>query len=719
MATPVSDSVILSEPRVHSSAPQVDPAACLIERLMRLDGQALERYRIRRTLGEHRRILPEHEEDWRSWLIAAGRSLDLRFKPVNASVDQLIELARGGVRVILRCGADRRWLAMIGVHGRRFRVVSADESVPEQLLTKQQLRRSLHAGANSKLSVVVLDSTHRSIERHDAAEHEVDPFHRLWRLLAPERADLWIIVIFAAINGLLALATPLAVETLVNTVAFGRLMQPVIVLSLLLLGFLALSSAIRAVQTYAVEIIQRRLFARVAADLAYRLPRVQTEAMGGQSGRELVNRFFDVVTVQKASAQLLLDAVGLALSALIGMLVLALYHPWLLGFDVVLLVLVALTLFVMGRGAVATSIEESKAKYGVAAWLEDLAAARTTFRDGFSAEFALASSDRLIHKYLKARQKHFRVLMRQIIFALGLQAVASTVLLGMGGWLVISGQLTLGQLVAAEMIVTVIVGSVAKMGKHLESWYDLLAAVDKLGVLFDLPIEQQQGQNVLPNQGPATVVVKNLELRSAVDTHEGPMNLTIPAGARLCLPDDGSGRASRLIDHLFGMRRPQHGGILINGVDLRDLQPDALRVQVALIRNVEIFSGTIAANVHREHPHVAPQAVHHALAAVGLLDELLEFPEGLETRVTESGEPLTPNQARRLMFARAIVQTPKLLLIDGALDALPDDQASSLCRWLSAPDRPWTLVVVTAQQRILDAIQGLGSEAVATRGGRT
>jgi len=565
--------------------------------------------------------------------------------------------------------------------------------------------------------VVVLDSSHRSIEPAHASEHEVEPFQRLWQLLAPERGDVWIVIVFAAINGLLALATPLAVETLVNTVAFGRLAQPVIILSLMLLGFLALSSAIRAVQTYAVEIIQRRLFARVAADLAYRLPRVQMEAMAGQSGRELVNRFFDVVTLQKASAQLLLDAVGLALSAFIGMIVLALYHPWLLGFDVVLLVMIAVTLFAMGRGAVATSIQESKAKYGVAAWLEDLAAARTTFRDSFSAEFALASSDRLLHKYLKARQKHFRILMRQIVFALGLQAISSTVLLGMGGWLVISGQLTLGQLVAAEMIVTVIVGSVAKTGKHLESWYDLLAAVDKLGVLFDLPIEQQQGQNVLPNVGPATVVLKDLELTSALDSRQQSTSLTIRAGGRFCLPDAGDGRASQLMDHLFGLRRSPHGRVLVNGIDLRDLQPDALRTQVALVRNVELFSGTIAANVHREHPHIAPQAVNNALAAVGLLDEVLELNDGADTRVTEGGEPLTPSQARRLMFARAIVQNPKLLLIDGALDALPDDHSQSLCQWLSSPERPWTLVVVTAQTRILAALQECTDKSLGTRAG--
>jgi ABC-type bacteriocin/lantibiotic exporter with double-glycine peptidase domain len=90
-----------------------------------------------------------------------------------------------------------------------------------------------------------------------------------------------------------------------------------------------------------------------------------------------------------------------------------------------------------------------------------------------SAQFALERADHLIFDYLTARASHFRILMRQIVFALGMQAVASTVLLGLGGWLVISAQLTLGQLVAAELIVAVIVGSFAKLGKHMESFYDV------------------------------------------------------------------------------------------------------------------------------------------------------------------------------------------------------------------------------------------------------
>jgi ABC-type multidrug transport system fused ATPase/permease subunit len=269
------------------------------------------------------------------------------------------------------------------------------------------------------------------------------------------------------------------------------------------------------------------------------------------------------------------------------------------------------------------------------------------------------------------------------------------------------------------MIVAVIVGSVAKMGKHLEGYYDLLAAVDKLGVLFDLPIERQLGNSVLPDQGPATVVVKDLDLESPGRPAADSIHLLIPAQARLCLPDEGSGVNSALLDHLFGLRQPVQGHILINGIDLRDLQPDALRTQVALVRDIEMFSGTIAENVHLQDPRISTGDIHASIEAVGLLDDLLQLPDGLETRVTERGEPLSANQAIRLMFARAIARQPKLLLIDKALDSLPDGQCAALSSWLASEERPWTLVVATGRQAVVDAIQNPGLAVSETAGGRT
>ncbi|MEO8166384.1 MAG: ABC transporter ATP-binding protein, partial [Betaproteobacteria bacterium] len=489
-----------------------------------------------------------------------------------------------------------------------------------------------------------------------------------------------------------------AVDSLVTTVAFGRLVQPLVLLAILLFGFLAFSAALRALQAYVAEIIQCRLFARVAADLAYRLPRVQIDRVQNQYLPELVNRFFDIVTVQKVTASFLLDGLQLVVNALVGMAVLAFYHPWLLGFDIVLLGLLAFVILILGRGAVTTSIKESKCKYKTADWLEDLARCPVTFKLDGGAEFALERCDQLVHNYLAARKQHFRVLMRQVVFSLGLQALASSVLLGIGGWLVMKGQLTLGQLVAAELIVTVIVGSFAKLGKSMEGYYDLMAAMDKLGALFDLPIEEQEGVLHQFPARPASLIVHDVDY-SFSDGVSGlePVSFEIFSSERIALT--GSGK-SVMFDLLFGLRIPAHGHLSIDGIDIRDLRPDFLRRQVALARGIEVFHGSVAENVHLARPEITALAVRNALELVGLLAAVSQLSNGIATELTSAGSPLTETQLRRLMLARAVAGRPGLLLVDGILDAFPDEEAEELLRMLCDPQRPWTLVIVTSRMSL-------------------
>jgi ABC-type bacteriocin/lantibiotic exporter with double-glycine peptidase domain len=539
-------------------------------------------------------------------------------------------------------------------------------------------------------------------ESHDGEGHEEpSPAARLFTFLLPERKDLGAILVFSMVVGLLALAAPVAVEALVNTVAFGRYLQPVVVLSILLFTFLAFAAAIRALLAYIVEILQRRLFVRLVEDLAYRLPRVRRESLDGRHGPELLNRFFEIVTVQKATATLLLDGVALVLQTIIGMVVLAFYHPFLLGFDVLLLAVMAFTVFVLGRGAVKTAIKESKSKYAVAAWLQELAARPTAFKFHGGAALALDRADQLAVEYLEYRKKHFRVVLRQVIFALSLQAVAATVLLGLGGWLVIRGQLTLGQLVAAELIVMVIVSSFAKAGKHFETWYDLLASFDKLGALFDLPLEPHDKLFHLSDVSPAALAARQVTYRYPAGSDVLPaVNLQINSGDRVALVGPPGAGKSTLVDLVCGVRRPSSGHIELDGIDLREIRPDSLREHLGMARDIEVFAGTVGENVHLHRPQVNARDVRQALAAVGLLDELLRLPEGLNARLSPGGAPLTTNQLCRLMLARAIVARPRVLVIDGLLDGLPDRQIDQILDRVAAPDAPWTLLVATHRDAV-------------------
>lgn len=534
--------------------------------------------------------------------------------------------------------------------------------------------------------------------RDDHHGDHPSPLARLRALLRTERDDLWVVLIYAIAVGLLSLATPVAVQALVNSVAFGALLQPIVVLTVIVSAVLGFAALLRALQVRVVEAIQRRLFVRVALDLAHRLPRVDVRGLDGRYGPELVNRFFDVLTVQKSAAIFLLDGLGLVLQTSIGMLVLAFYHPALLALDAVLLAAALFVVVYLGRGGTASSVEESKAKYAVAAWLEEVARHPHALRATSGAAFAQEHADALTRSYLAARRAHFRLVYRQIVGSLWLQVAASAALLGVGGALVIGRQLTLGQLVAAEIIVTTVVASFAKLGKHLETWYDLLAAADKLGHLADLPLEARHGDaDFDTDRRGAGVRLHDVTYRypAGPAALEG-LALTIAPGARVALTGPSGAGKTTLAALLFGLRLPSAGYLEVDGVDTREASPAELRERVAVLgQSLEVIDGTILDNVFAGRTGLTRRDAWEALERVGLAQKVRGLTEGLDTHVAASGAPLSHGEAQRLMVARAVAAHPRLLVVDGALGGLDASSRAVVEAALFDTAAPWTLVVLT------------------------
>ena len=492
--------------------------------------------------------------------------------------------------------------------------------------------------------------------------------------------------------GLLSLVAPAAIEALVNTVAFGILLWPVVVLALIMLTLLLVSALLRALQTYVAECLQRRLFVRTALGFADRLSRTGIGSFDGVNRADLVNRFFVVSSGQKSIATLLVEGVGILMITLVGLVVLAFYHPFLLTFAVVLAVLVVIMVFVLGINGVRTSITESYAKFDVAAWLEELARCPHTFRSGEGARLALDRADQLSDTYITTRKRHFAVVWRQTLFALLLEAVGSTVLLGLGGWLVIHRQLTLGQLVASELIVTLVLVALSKIGKYVEIFYDLQATLDKLGVLDRLPPEPVGGEP-LPDTGrPMEVVVE------FTGGPGGPKRLELASGERVAIV--GPTGKTPLLETLALLRLPAHGLLEYDGIDARQLDRPATRRQIAFLGRPEVFAGTLAENVRLGRDDVSAADIRRAFDAVCLADRAARLPDGLETAISPDGKPLSNNEIGRLAIARAIVGRPRLLLLDGSLDGLDLESCPDLLDALFDPAAPWTVVLVTARHDI-------------------
>ena len=644
-------------------------------------------------------------------LCAGASAIGVRVEPRRLTVSDAVWIAGDALPIVAWSQVQGRWLALQGHGFFSARCWSSAEPDAEAgVIRRADLREALGGEERIDVGLVIAErlSEPDAHVAHGPEGHHVSPIRRLFTLMRPEKGELWTIAVFSAITGLLYLALPLAINGFVSNLSFGAqsgpFLQALAAIALVLLVCLAVAGALRAIQHVVAEVIQRRIFVRLASDLSIRLPAMDMEALRGVHAPELVNRFLDVVTVQKSASMLLLTGINLVLNAAIGLTVLAFYHPFLLAFALLLLAAIAVIIFVVGRGAVPTSIRESVRKYQVVDWFEELARHPRMFKGPGGLEMAQSRADDLVRGYLEARAQHFRVLLRQISGLLTLEVLAGTLLLGVGGWLVLNQQLTLGQLVAAEIIVSAIVASIAKLGKQFEAWYDAVAAVDKLGYLIDIPLDRSGGER--PSvQAPMAVRAVDLGYqRDGLQRAFGHVNFELQAGDRAAVLGSVGSGTSTLLEAIAGFRKASEGTLELHGLDVRAWDLGALHTHTMLLREGDLIAGTIADNLRLGLRGVTIAQMQEAVERVGLGEVIRRMPEGLESRLITGGLPLTGRRRIRLLVARALVARPKLLLVDELLDGLDESTTTALCAVLKDPSSAWTLLVSTRDQRVAERI---------------
>lgn len=574
----------------------------------------------------------------------------------EAPVDVALQSVRSG-RPLLVLDEQQLPLAIDGIADGRARVTSIGEAavwIPFSSLADR-------LGTTTAGEVLWIAP---SVSLPAREGHDVSPWTRAYDLLADENRNIGAITIYAAGVGVLSLATPVTAQVLVSTVAFGTLVQPIVVLATLLGAGLMFAATLRALQTWVVEVVQRRLFVRLVSAIGARIPEVPTPTFEEGRGPELINRFFDVFTAQKTTAALLLGGIEALLTVIVGLTVLAFYHPWLLGLGGLILFGAAIVIFVFGRGGAGTSVKESKAKYAVAGWLEEMSRHVFALKHPGGGEFALRRLDRLASEWVESRRSHFRLVFRQVLGALALQVVASVALLGVGGFLVVSRELTIGQLVAAELIVSAVVSSLNKLGGKLESAYDLAAAADKLGVLLTLPRERLGGELLAPSHRVLSIHDVTTQGAEVED-----LSLHVEAGERVDLVATATVRRA-LRDLLFGTHDPARGKVLLGGQDVRELRLSALRSSVYVIRDPETFPASIAENIRLGDKSLDSATLWKLLEVVGLSQRVQKLPQGLHTQLAPNGAPLERKDALRLTLARGLAARPAVLILDEVISGL-------------------------------------------------
>ncbi|MDA7896159.1 ATP-binding cassette domain-containing protein [bacterium] len=665
-------------------------------------------------------------------LALAVEELTLKAATAFEPLAQAVWHANADNPIVFWSEPEQRYFIVTGVTAFKVRIATFEEDAyGSETISRAKLGRLLGLkSVNEPLEYAIIESQTptegasaatekregEQFLRHSASTHGHDehghhshlpPLKRFLRILKPERKDIITLLIFSVFSGVLYLSLPLAVDTIVTNLAFGAQSDPyiqaLIVVAKILAACLILQALVLAFQYYVAEVIQRRIFVRTASELAFRLPRVRAESLDGIHGPELVNRFLDVVTVQKNTTYFLLEGVNLVAASLIGMILLAFYHPLLLLLVTILVVLIILVTWILGRGAVDTAIEESIPKYDLVAWFQEIAAYPFMFKGSGGYDMAYHRTNLLATKFVNARKKHFGKVFRQISGLLILSIIASVAVLILGTWLVLSQQITLGQLVASELIMSSIVYSLLKLGKKLEAWYDTMASTDKLGHIFDLETESTVGEcPVIDYTRGISIKARDLAFgykRGKLLFQE--LNFEIAPGEKVAIYGPQGSGVSSILNLFFAVRQPNDGSISFDGLDGRSWDLETLRESVQLLRRDEFIEGSIVENLRLGRTEISMDEIRDALEKVGILDRVLSRPEGFDLQIQVGGSPLSYTQRISLLFARALVQRPRLLLIDELFDGLDTPIYEHLTKVIFESDLNCTIVVATRTKDLL------------------
>ncbi len=497
---------------------------------------------------------------------------------------------------------------------------------------------------------------------------KLTPIQRFINLLKVDRQEIISLYVYALFYGIVSLSLPLGIQAIINLIGGGQTSTSWILLVIFVILGVAFTGILQVMQLNISENIQQKIFTRSAFEFAFRIPRIKREAVDKAYIPELVNRFFDTLSVQKGLSKILMDFSGASLQIIFGLILLCLYHPFFIFFSLVLvLILYLIFRFTAPKGMV-TSLNESKNKYEVAHWLEELARVMETFKLVSKSELPMQRTDAVVEGYLKSRKEHWRTLMFQYINLVGFKVIIAAGLLLIGGLLVINEQMNIGQFVAAEIIIILILSSVEKLILSMETIYDVLAAIEKIGNVADIPLDRDEGVELTHNgdQG-LSLRLDNLAYQFT-DDHEdiiSGIDLHINAGEKICISGfDGAGK-SLLLQMIAGYFENFSGYITYNDIPLSNLRKEALNEMIRYYSSREdIFRGTLKENLTLGRENIDMEDIQRVIEICGLQDFVRSASEGYDTLQIPEGKNLPRSIRRKIILARTLLGNPKLILLD-------------------------------------------------------
>lgn len=491
------------------------------------------------------------------------------------------------------------------------------------------------------------------------------PIKRFQEILKYEKHEITSIYFYAILTGLLQLSVPLGIQSIISFVLGGSISTSIVLLIIFVVVGVLLQGILQVNQMKVIEKIQQQLFVRYSFQYAHSIPRLSMRDVDGYYLPELVNRFFDTISLQKGISKILLEVPGAMLQMLFGLILLSFYHPVFIFFGALLMLVVFLILRFSGKRGFETSVEESDYKYKVAGYLQELARVVVSFKFSRNRSLHIRKTDEYVQRYLQSRTEHFKILLFQYWTLIGFKVLITAAMLIVGAILLVNQQLNIGQFIAAEIVILMVIGSVEKLILNLEKVYDVMTSLEKVSKVTDKKKEEEGSLALDVSRGV------ELSLQEVSFGYREEKNVlknisfTAKPGEIICVTGPYCAGKSTLLRFLSGFYQPYHGAYTINGMPLGSYDIRSLREHTGIVlHQQEIFEGTLLENILMSTDTSRLAGVHELAEVVGLRNFVERNPQGYDMLLQPNGQHLSGRIIKKILLLRALVNQPALLLLE-------------------------------------------------------
>lgn len=534
-------------------------------------------------------------------------------------------------------------------------------------------------------------------------EIALTPIKRFLKFLQDERKEVYSIYFYAILNGLVSLSLPLGIQAIFNFIIAGRISTSWILLVFVVAAGISLGGYFQINQLYLTEKMQQRIFAKTGFGFAFRLPMLKLDELYDKHTPELVNRFFDVINLQKGIAKFLTDFTTASIQVIFGLILLAFYHQFFIIFGLILIILLFFIFYYTSPKGMETSLKESKAKYNVAFWLEEIGRTMATFKLAGNSNLPFTKIDKLLVSYVENRNKHFGVLMVQYKILIVFKVLIVTSLLVAGSLLLINNEISIGQFVAAEIIIILVVNSVEKIILSLETVYDTLTAFEKIGQIMDLPMEIQSGteKSLTPEKTGLRFEIQNLSFRPRNSEHEilNDVSFSLQPGEKVVLAGESGSGKSTLMYLMSGLYAEYRGKIIVNGLPIDTMDLGKFRSFVGdSLTHESVFSGTIRENIVLGRD-IEENFLREIVDLVGLNKFIYELPADLNTELMPEGKGISKSVISAIIMARCLAGKPKVLFLEALFSDFSTAVKQRVKKYIF--EGSWTVMLISDNVEII------------------